>query len=123
MANTYMPELPNDLDRVRFLLNDVAEVWVFSDEEITMVLDLEGGFVKLAAAQMIDTNADNEALASKVLRTQDLQTDGAKLADVLHKRAAELRRQHEVDVEGEGFFDIIPGQPHCPPELAPFELL
>lgn len=107
MATTYTTTDPTDKDRVRFLLNDVAADWVFTDEEIAMVLELEGGFVKLAAAQMIDTNADNEALASKVLKSQDVQTDGAKLADALHKRAASLREQHYDDVEGDGSLEII----------------
>jgi hypothetical protein len=78
-------------------------------------LDLEGGNVKLAAAQAIDTNADNEALASKVLRTQDLSTDGAKVADALRKRAAALREQ--VLAEDDGYFDIVDLGPSCGPEL------
>lgn len=94
-----------DLGRVRLLLNDVAfDGHVFSDEEIEAFLELEGGSVKRAAAQAIDTNADNEALASKVLRTQDLSTDGAKLAEALHKRAAELRRQADEEDNDAGFY-------------------
>jgi hypothetical protein len=90
---------------VRLLLNDVDEASpVFTDEEITAFLALEGGIVKLAAAQAIDTNADNEALASKVLRTQDLSTDGAKIADALHKRAELLREQY---FDGDFTFDVI----------------
>lgn len=80
--------------RVRLLLNDVDETaQVFTDAEITAFLALEGDNVKRAAAQAIDTNADNEALASKVLRSQDVQTDGAKVADALRKRATALREQ------------------------------
>jgi hypothetical protein len=56
-------------------------------------LALEGDVVKLAAAQAIDVNADDEALTSKVIRTQDLTTDGAKLADSMRKHAAALREQ------------------------------
>lgn len=80
--------------RVRLLLNDVDETTlVFSDAEITAFLALEGDNVKRAAAQAIDTNADNEVLASKVLRSQDFSTDGAKVADALRKRATALREQ------------------------------
>jgi hypothetical protein len=90
---------------VRLLVNDVDEASpVFTDEEIAAFLALEGGIVKLAAATAIDTNADNEALASKVLRTQDLSTDGAKLADALHKRAEALRAQYFSD---DFTFDVI----------------
>lgn len=80
--------------RVRLLLNDVDEsAQVFTEAEIEAFLALEGENVKRAAAQAIDTNADNEALASKVLRSQDISTDGAKVADALRKRAAALREQ------------------------------
>lgn len=106
-----------DVGRVRLLTNDTSAPWVFSDEEVQAFLDLEGGNVKRAAAQAIDTNADNEALASKVLRTQDLSTDGAKVADALRKRAQALRDQALVDEEADaGYFDIIDviGEPIWP---------
>lgn len=109
-----------DAGMVRLLLNDVYEdALVFTDDEIAAFLAMEGGSVKRAAAQAIDTNADNEALASKVLRTQDLQTDGAKVADSLRKRAAELRRQADVaDEDGDGFyFGIVDLDQSCGPEL------
>lgn len=104
---------------VRLLLNDVAEPWVFDDDEIAAFLTLERGSVKRAAAQAIDTNADDQALASKVLKTQDLTTDGAKLADSLRKRAAELRRQaDDEDDEDSAYFEIIdPTGPAYGPEL------
>lgn len=103
------PYAPNsDAGMVRLLINDVDPADpVFTDPEIAAFLLLEGGAVKLAAAQAIDTIADNEALASKVLKSQDVQTDGAKLADALHKRAADLRQQHFDDLEGDGSFEII----------------
>lgn len=115
MAFTY--DLTTDPGRVRLLLNDVeSSTAVFNDEEIEAFLALEGGSVKLAAAQAIDTNADNEVLASKVLRTQDLQTDGAKLSEALRARAKALRAQHEAetDSEDEGFFEVISGTSDSP---------
>lgn len=102
--------VPDDIDLIRYLINDVDEdTAVFQDEELAAMLSLEGGHVKLAAAQVIDTNADNELLASKVIRTQDLQTDGAKLADSMRKRATELRNQHynAIDDDDDGFFAIV----------------
>lgn len=110
MANTY--DVTQVSGRVRLLLNDVSAPWVFSDEEINAFLELEGQNVKRAAAQAIDTNADNEALASKVLTDTDGKaTDGAKLADALRKRAATLRAQadREVDLSDDGaFFEMVP---------------
>lgn len=84
---------------VRMLLNDVAAPFIFDDDEIAAFLTLEHDNVKRAAAQAIDTNADNQALALKVLRTEDLTTDGAKVADALRARAAALRKQADVEDE------------------------
>lgn len=112
---TYTFTPADDAGVVRMLINDVVAPWIFSDEEIAAFLALEGGSVKRAAAQAIDTNADNEALASKVLRTQDLSTDGAKVADALRKRAAALREQ--ADAEDGDYFEIIDLSDGDGPEL------
>ena len=115
---------PNtDQGMVRLLLNDVDETaQVFTAAEIDAFLTLEGGSVKRAAAQAIDTNASNEALASKVLRTQDLSTDGAKIADAMRKHADRLRAQaDDEDANGDAgaWFSIDPtGGTGCGPELA-----
>lgn len=103
---------------VRVLVNDL-EVgdFVFTDEEIAAYLAMEGDNVKRAAAQAIDTIADNEALASKVYRSQDVGTDGAKVADALRKRAASLRAQADKD-EAAGddgsYFEFVPAQTYEP---------
>lgn len=104
-----MPYDPtSDTGKVRLLLNDVDDArQVFTDVEIQAFLDIEQGSVKRAAAQAIDTNADNELLASKVLKTQDLQTDGSKLAAAMHQRADSLRAQADADEQAEGYFEIV----------------
>lgn len=79
--------------QVRLLINDPAGSPVFSDDEINAFLELEGDDVKRAAAQALDTIADDELLTSKVIRSQDLSTNGAALAQQLRARATELRRQ------------------------------
>jgi len=110
MAFTY--DLSEDVGKVRLLLNDVDETtMVFDDVEIQAFLDLHDDQVFLAAAQAIDTNADNELLASKVLKTQDLQVDGAKVADSLRARATRLREQWAAEQDDGGFFDIVDSQP------------
>lgn len=89
--------------RVRLLISDVSDTDpVLTDSEIDAFLDMEGGVVKLAAAQALDSIASNEALVSKVIRTQDVATDGAKVAEVLHKRAAALRDQAKAEAEAAG---------------------
>lgn len=103
-------DLSTEVGKVRLLLNDVnASDPVYTDDEINAFLDMEGS-VKLAAAQAIDTGATNQALASKVLRTQDLSTDGAKVADAMRAHAARLREQaadEEAETEDGFYFGIV----------------
>lgn len=97
--------------QVRLLINDPSgPTQTFSAVEINGFLTLEGGDVKLAAAQAIDTIADNEVLLLKVIKDHQLSTDGAKVADSLRKRSAALREQAAVAAEESGagfFFDVI----------------
>lgn len=118
---TYIYEPDTTAGQVRLLLNDIPAgdpvTAVFTDMEIDSFLTLEGNSVKRAAAQAIDTNATNEALASKVFRTQDLQVDGAKLADAMRKHADRLREQADrADELGDdaAFFEFIPGSSYDP---------
>lgn len=96
------PALPITLDpttsigRTRLLVTDVNELEpVFSDAQYTAYLGMNGGYIRLAAAQAFDTIAASEVLTSKVIKTQDLQTDGAKVAAELRAQAANLRAQHD----------------------------
>lgn len=97
-----------DLGRVRLLIPDTDEATglIFTDAQITAFLTLEGQIVKRAAAAAIEAIASSEVMVSKVIRSQDLQTDGAKVSDALLKRAAELRRQADEDDPATGF-DIV----------------
>jgi len=87
-------------DDVRLLMadNDPANR-IFSTKQIAQFLRLNDGDVRRAAAQALDVIASNEAMVSKVIKTQDLSTDGAKVAEALRKQATELRRQAD---DGEG---------------------
>lgn len=113
--------------QVRLLINDtqVADP-VFSDDEISAFLALEGSNVKRAAAQAIDTIADDEALTSKVIRTQDLSADGSKVADSLRARANALRVQAAQDLEDVdgGSYEIVAVNPACLyPRGEPWEII
>lgn len=89
-----------DVGQVRLLISDVDEADpLLTDGHITGFLVMEGGSVKLAAAQALDAIASSEVLRFKVIRSQDIATDGAKVAAELRARASELRRQV---AEGEG---------------------
>jgi hypothetical protein len=85
-----------DVGTVRLLISDTSPEnggRIFTDTEIQAFLDLEGGAVKLAAAQALDAIASNEAMVSKRIRTLDLQTDGPAVAKALRDHAANLREQ------------------------------
>jgi hypothetical protein len=105
MAFTY--DVATDRGKVRLLVSDVdAATAVFTDDEIDGFLALEGGSVKLAAAQAIDANATNEALASKVIKDHQLATDGAKVADAMRKHAQSLRDQ-VAGYDDAGVFEVV----------------
>lgn len=105
MSFTYDVTTPRG--QVRLLLSDVdAATAVFQDAEIDAFLALEGDSVKLAAAQAIDANATNEALASKVIKDHQLSTDGAKVADAMRKHAQALRDQ-VAGYDDSGVFEIV----------------
>lgn len=108
MVFTYTAGSTEPLNQVRLLINDVdSSNKVFENEEITSFLVMVNNAVFLAAALALDTIADNEVLASKVIKTQDLATDGAKAADSIRARARTLRELHEQQVEEAGFVDVI----------------
>lgn len=86
--------------KVRLLIPDVDEENLLLDNaQIEAFLQLEGGNVKLAAAQALEAIGSSETLIAKSIRTQDVQTNGPAVAADLRARAAELRRQV---AEGEG---------------------
>jgi hypothetical protein len=86
--------------QVRLLIADVDETdLVLSDEQVAAFLSLEGDVVKLAAAAALEAIATSEVLVSKVIRTQDLATDGAKVSAELRARATGLRQQAVLDDE------------------------
>lgn len=74
---------------------------LFEDEEIEQYLALNGQNVKRAAASAILTIANSEAMILRTIKTEDLQTDGSKVAAQLRVNAADLRRQSYEDV-GDG---------------------
>lgn len=107
------------VQQVRLLIADQdPENQIFPDGVLQEYLDLNKGRTRRAAADALDAIATSEALISKVIRTQDLQTDGAKVADALRQHADRLRQQEdEDDPDWFGFeiADTIPGR-GCSPE-------
>ena len=104
------PELDpsTDIGYIRLLIPDKdLDLLLFTDADLAAFLSREHG-VKKAAAAALETIASSEAMISKVIRTQDLSTDGAKVAAELRARAAELRRQaDEDDPDTGGGLDVV----------------
>lgn len=92
--------------QVRLLISDTSDDPVFADAEIDTFLALEDDVVKRGAALAFETIAGDEVLTSKVIRTQDLSTDGTKVAAELRAQAAAWRVQAG---EEDGFFELVDG--------------
>lgn len=105
--------------QVRLLIADVGtgDRQVLDDTQVGDYLDLNDGNVRRAAADALDAIAVSEVLVSKVIRTQDLATDGTKVAAALQARAVQLRAQAD-DADSGGTFDVIEFRGGCGPELA-----
>ena len=92
MVFTYSPGADH-ISLVRMLIPDrVTPGHVFEDAELQAYLTLEGT-VREAAACALETIAADQTMVLKVMKLLDIQTDGARVADALLKRAALLRKQ------------------------------
>lgn len=106
MAFTYDTTIGTDLAKVRLLIPDNQQSsYVFEDAEITAFLALEGDDVLRATAMALETIGSSEALTQKVLKIQDVETDGAALLDSLRMRAADLRARSAEGEAGTANFD------------------
>lgn len=104
--------------QVRALIPDIEKVpnpndpygnpeYIFADDHLEAFLGLNDGDVYLAAADACEALGTSEAYIAKVITTEDLQTDGAKLMDSFTRRARHLRDR--ANEKGEGsFFDVTP---------------
>lgn len=106
------------VEQLRLLIADTDPArQVLTDEQVLGFLSLyvddqreaTRADVKRAAADALDAIATSEALVSKVIRSQDISTDGAKVAAELRKHAQSLRTQADVDddrADG-GFVEVV----------------
>ena len=99
-----IPDL-RKLEDLRDLRNEPR--YLFTDDEILAFLAVNGGNVKRAAADACDAIGMDKALQLLVLKTDDKQTDGAKLLDAIVKRARALREQAKEDEENNLSFDVV----------------
>lgn len=114
--------------QVRLLMSDIdafedprdlstEPAHIFTDDQIVGFLDIEGGNVKRAAASALLSIAVSEALILKVIKTDDKQTDGSKLADALRAAAKALRDQAREDEVDDTLFHVVGYRP-CPSDWA-----
>lgn len=99
-----IPDL-RKLEDLRDLRNEPR--YLFTDDEILAFLAVNNGNAKRAAADACDAIGMDKALQLLVLKTDDKQTDGAKLLDAIVKRAKTLREQAKEDDENNLSFDVI----------------
>lgn len=98
MAFTYLPAT-TDIGKIRLLIpdSDPANA-IFSDEEISVFLAMEGSRVKRGAALALETIGSSQTMVLKVMTLLDLTTDGAKVSAELRARAKVLRDQDAADL-------------------------
>jgi hypothetical protein len=114
------PDYSTVIGQIRLLIPDVeqlanlanpatAAAFIFSDAQVQAFATMYSNNVKRAAAQAKLVLATSEALINKVIRTDDLQTDGAKLGAELRAQAVELNRQADQDDFNDSYdaFEII----------------
>ena len=116
MAFTY--DLGTDRGKVRLLISDTnaadTTLQVFQDDEIDALLAMNTG-VKRAAAAGLLVIASSLAMLDKVVRSQDLATDGAKVADALRALAKSLRDEAAADEDDadDGGFSVVTFNPNA----------
>lgn len=90
----------------RLFATDIDEANpIFTDAQWSGLLAANDDNARRAAADALDAIARSEVLISKVIRTQDLATDGAKVAAELRASAASLRQQADDGMGNTGVDD------------------
>lgn len=100
MSASYIPS--DDAGKVRLLAADTPTEdgeAVFDDDEIDAFLALRGGDPVLAAASALRAVAASEALLSKKIRLQDVETDGPAVSRELRLQADRLEEQADSDYD------------------------
>lgn len=113
------------VEQVRHMIPDTEQIdwrddgqpsYLFTDEQIQTYLALNNGNVKRATADAVEALGTSEAYISKVIQTEDLKTDGAKVANALFVRARQLRDSAKDDEnrEDNAAFKLVRFRPRPP---------
>lgn len=128
-VDVFPPDFSTTVGRIRALIPDVEQVdysdegkpeYMFSDAHLENLYAIASGSdparLYRAAASALRALAVSEGLIQKVIKTEDLQTDGAKLASALLSGAkAWEERADTVEEEEGGGMVIVDFQP-LPPD-------
>lgn len=115
------PDFESPVGRVRSLISDVAQFdydsngtprYRLSDAEISGYIAMSGETrLYAASAQALRSLAALEILVGKSIRTEDLQTDGAKVGDALRLLARELDGRQKAEDDDTSFtanaFEVV----------------
>lgn len=121
MADIFPPDPTTPVGQLRLLIADTVQrkdpenptakpEFYLSDAFINGFLSLNSGNLKLAAADALVSFAANEALISKKIRTEDLQTDGPAVTNALRLLAQDYRTQGndaQNTLDAESSFTIV----------------
>lgn len=108
------------IGQVRLLIADTSETApILTDSQISGYLSLNADSVRRAAADALDAIASSETLVSKVIKTQDLSTNGPAVAADLRAHADRLR-QIAADTDDFAFAIVYPTTTY--PELVEREV-
>ncbi len=120
IPDIYPPDYATVVGQIRLLIPDTEQLgdladssvsasYIFSDPQIQAFATLYANNVKRAAAQAKLVLATSEALISKVIKTDDLQTDGAKLGAELRAQAKQLQEEADKDAIQDSYeaFDVV----------------
>lgn len=92
--------------RVPGTLNEYS--YIFPDEMLETYLQINNGNLRLALSDAYYALGSSEAMISRVIKTEDLQTDGAKVMQQFRMQADQIRRQaksEDVAIGGTVFID------------------
>lgn len=123
--DVYPPDFGSTVGKIRALIPDVERVdyedrgeeeYMFSDAHLhslhAISVGSEMGRIYRAAASALRALAVSEGLIQKVIRTEDLQTDGAKMTSALLGAARSLDdRAEQADDDEESSLLIVDFQP------------
>ena len=102
MTATY--DLTTDIGTIRNLIRDTdTAAAFFTDEELQSFLTLNSNNVRRAAAEALDSWANDEAMVQKAIKLLDISTNGPAVAKVLQAHAAQLRQLADDEDDDPGF--------------------